>query len=134
LTVLPRLDRERKRSVLQFLYESDLIKNLRPVFIELSGADLRKANLSFAILSKVNLYGAILDRANLTEANLSGAILSGANLSRANLGIANLSVCDQFAANLCEANLKDAIGTTPEQLKQASSLKDATMPDGSIHP
>ena len=31
-------------------------------------------------------------------------------------------------------SLSGAIGTTPEQLKKAKSLKGAIMPDGSIHP
>ena len=47
LTVLPRLDGIRKRSVLQFLYDSGLIYKDNPI-IHLSGAELRQAesNLS----------------------------------------------------------------------------------------
>src|SRR5258707_1397583 len=47
LTVLPRLDKERKRSVLQFLHESGLIDKGMKI-IDLDGADLNKAKLSEA--------------------------------------------------------------------------------------
>ncbi len=47
LTVLPRLDPIRKRSVLQFLYESGLIDKDKRI-IDLSGADLSRADLSGA--------------------------------------------------------------------------------------
>ena len=62
---------------------------------DLSGADLSRANLSEA-----DLYGANLSRANLSEADLYGANLSGADLSGA-----NLSGADLFGANLSEADL-----------------------------
>jgi hypothetical protein len=64
LTVLPRLDGRRKRSILQFLYESGLIERDGTV-VDLKGADLSKANLSEVNLSEVNL----------SEVNLT--ILSG---------------------------------------------------------
>src|SRR3712207_1961503 len=44
LTVLTRLDGERKRSIVQFLYESRLIDRDHPV-VSLNGADLSDANL-----------------------------------------------------------------------------------------
>jgi uncharacterized protein YjbI with pentapeptide repeats len=102
LTVLPRLDGERKRSVLQFLYESGLIAVDHPV-VNLSGADLseaklKRANLRKADLSKADLRGADLSRADLGEANLGGANLGGANLGGANL----------HEAHLHQANLADA--------------------------
>jgi hypothetical protein len=50
LTVLPRLDGNRKARVVQFLYESGLITKDRPV-LDLRGADLRGANLGGAIIS-----------------------------------------------------------------------------------
>ncbi len=70
LTVLPRLNGRRKRSVLQFLNESGLIDKDKRI---------------------VDLTGAGLSGANLLEANLLGANLSGANLRGAELGGANLS-------------------------------------------
>jgi len=72
LTVLSRLDSERTRSVLQFLYEAELITVDRRV-LDLSDADLRGTDLS---------------KAKLDHADLSRADLSGSNLVQANFGIA----------------------------------------------
>ena len=58
----------------------------------------------------------------LDRADLIAAILTGANLRDANLGKANLE-----GANLSGANV------TSEQLDKATSLKGATMPDGTKH-
>jgi hypothetical protein len=69
LTILPRLDANRKRSVLQFLYESGLISKGNRI-VDLNGADLSGANLSGV---------------NLEEADLKEADLRGANLRKANL-------------------------------------------------
>ena len=66
----------------------------------LSGADLRRADLSGADLSNANLSGADLSGADLSNANLSGADLSGANLRDANLSGADLSNADLRSANL----------------------------------
>ena len=62
LTVLPRLDGERKARVVQFLYESGLIPKQRPV-LDLRGADLRGANLIEADLTRVDLSEADLRHA-----------------------------------------------------------------------
>jgi hypothetical protein len=67
LTVLPRLDRERKARVVGFLYEAGLIVKGRPI-----------VDLAVADLSGAYLYGA-----NLSGADLLGADLSGADLSYA---------------------------------------------------
>ncbi|MGZ3623664.1 MAG: pentapeptide repeat-containing protein [Ktedonobacteraceae bacterium] len=79
LTVLPRLDNKRQKSVLQFLHESGLIDNINPV-VDMKGADLKNADLKYfhltganlveADLSEATLYGAHLDRTNLSEAGL----------------------------------------------------------------
>ena len=76
----------------------------------LSGANLRSANLSGANLSgadlrSANLSGANLRSADLRSANLSGANLSGADLRSANLSGANLRSADLRSANLSGANL-----------------------------
>jgi hypothetical protein len=71
---LSERDDDRKRSVLQFLYESDLIGKDRSVL------DLRDANL----------FGAFLNYINLSAADLSGAWLGDAKLYKANLREANL--------------------------------------------
>ena len=79
----------------------------------LSGADLRRANLSDADLSgadlrRANLSDADLRRANLSDADLSGADLSDADLRRANLSDADLSDADLRRANLSDADLSGA--------------------------
>src|SRR5258708_971283 len=143
LTVLPRLDKERKRSVLQFLHESGLIDKGMKI-IDLDGADLNGANLSEANLGGADLHRAILDGAKLHKANLNGAILDGADLDLADLskadlhgavlGEAKLDGADLDKAKLSEANLNGAKGTTTEQLDKAKSLTGAIMPDWLKHP
>ena len=155
LTVLQRLDGKRKGNVIQFLYESELIKERVITYIDLSGLDLTNANLigtnlAGANFSKANLHGANLNKANLNSTNLNSADLSKADLSKADLSKANLHKADLTEANLLEtdlsaaklyganltgAKLKDVTGITVEELeKQTISLEGATMPDGSIHP
>jgi hypothetical protein len=156
LTALGRLqDGDRKGSVIQFLYEAGLIKELnnnRPV-ISLRGADLREANLPEADLQKADLREANFREADLREADLQGANLYGANLQRANLQGANLQDADLYGAylkraDLQGANLQDAdlqraylqdadladTEVSKKQLASALSLEGATMPDGSIQP
>jgi len=97
LTVLERLDGDRKRSVVQFLYEAGLLTEGQ-VVVDLKGADLSEANLD----------GANLRDANLREANLSNAHLDGANLHKANLHKANLSNAHLREAALHDADLSNA--------------------------
>ncbi len=164
LTVLPRLDGRRKRSVLQFLYESNLIDRDKPIVtlygadlshtdlklyvllgVSLSGASLRKANLwgadlsgadlSHADLREANLFGAFLGGTNLSFIKLGKADLSGSFLTGANLHFADLQEADIYGADLSDADLKAVQGVTIEELeKKARSLKGATMTDGSKHP
>jgi len=117
LTMLTRLDNERKKSVLQFLHESGLIETDKHIIdlrgANLRGADLYGANLSDADLRGADLYGADLYRADLRGADLSEAILgrvnlSGANLGGADLGFANLTSADLGFANLNRVNLSGA--------------------------
>jgi uncharacterized protein YjbI with pentapeptide repeats len=161
LSVLGTLDGGRKRILVRFLYESELLKRGKPA-VGFSGADLREAELSGLTLSNASLsyvrlqgaklghanleradlsysvlYGADLQEAyllgaNLQEANLQGAILPGANLQQANLRRANLEEANLQRANLQAANLEGAL-VTDEQLADTRFLKAATMPDGSKH-
>jgi hypothetical protein len=137
LTVLGRLDSGRKRSVLQFLFESGMIYKEQTLLdegglierrhnlISLEQADLRGADLLGTVLSGTYLRGAFKGWANLREADLSGANLSMANLIDAALSKANLREAD-----LSGANLREAKGVTNEQLSAAISLEGATMPNG----
>ncbi len=80
----------------------------------LSGAVLSRADLSRAILSGADLSRAVLSRAvlsgaDLIGADLSGAILSGAVLSRADLSRAILSGADLSGAVLSRAVLSRAV-------------------------
>jgi uncharacterized protein YjbI with pentapeptide repeats len=102
LTVLSRLDSSRKRSVLEFLYESGLITKDRAI-VNLEGADLSGVDLRRANLTDADLHGI-----NLTEADLSGSDLRGANLRGANLRAAYLRATDIMGANLSAANLREA--------------------------
>jgi hypothetical protein len=115
LTVLTRLEGERKGSVVRFLYESGLITKDR-LILDLRSADLSEANLSEAILREANLFETDLSRANLSEANLSGTILSGANLSGA-AGITNEKLEQQAAS------FEGATTTMPNGQKYEDWLK-----------
>jgi uncharacterized protein YjbI with pentapeptide repeats len=131
LTALSRLGAERKRSVLQFLYEAQLInKKFRQLneaeqeklgpnspaefdarIVGLSGADLRKANLRHITLENAALDGAFLEKANLRDGHLwgidlGGAYLSGADLSNAKLTGATLINADLRGASLVNAELQ----------------------------
>jgi uncharacterized protein YjbI with pentapeptide repeats len=125
LTVLRRLDGERKARVMQFLYEAGLIRK------DANLVDLKEADLHGALLSDAHLSQAYLVKANLGRANLDGANLAYANLSEAVLSEANLIGADLSRAILDNANLSGAEGITNEELEQqAASLKGATMPNG----
>jgi uncharacterized protein YjbI with pentapeptide repeats len=67
--------------------------------------------------------------------NLKGADLRGADLSNADLSSATLDNANLSGANFERAELSGIKKSTIEELeKQATSLKDAIMPDGSKHP
>src|SRR2546421_1487436 len=117
LTVLRRLDGERRGSVLKFLQESGLINKDRCI-INLIGADLRGTDLVWSQLSRaklngVNLRDAKLNRTDLQDTdlqstNLEGAQLFGANLSGADLRKVTLGHANLYAANLSGADLSGA--------------------------
>jgi len=123
LTVLRGLDPRRMGYVIMFLSDSKLTS-----IIDLSGAYLMEAKISFTHLESANLIMANLESAQLTHTHLEGA-----NLKKANLKNAKLSGADLTSANLDEADLSGA-KVTKEQLDRAKSLQGATMPDGSIQP
>ncbi len=104
LTVLPRLDGQRKRNVILFLYESGLINTDKRI-IDLNGADLGEVNLSGGRLVGVSLAGANLSRANLKNAYLREANICNSDLIEANLKFAYLGEALMFRVNLREADL-----------------------------
>ena len=159
LTALRAVDGERKATIVQFLYEAQLIghfngREVVAAVVHLHKADLRGTNLGMFNLSGVNLAGATLFGARLGGAHLGGAHLAGANLTMAklpgaklpgaNLSEANLMGADLGGANLSEANLSEAMlggamldqtdleranGLTTGQLRQAKALHGARLPD-----
>jgi uncharacterized protein YjbI with pentapeptide repeats len=131
LTALQELNPDRKRILLEFLDEANLI-NVSNVIVDLSFADLSHANLSGANLDEADLRYANLQGANLSFANLHDADLGGASLARAMLSNAFLIGADLGRADLSSANLERAT-VTNQQLTVALSLQGAIMPDGSKH-
>ncbi len=100
------------------------------VGMDLSRANLTRANLKGAILIETDLRGA-----NLEDANLKRAILTGANLSRANLRGADLEGADLREANVdgadfTGANLLHADVSSTKNLSKATRL-NATAPEAS---
>ncbi len=78
------------------------------IYLDLNGANLRRADLSGADLSGADLIRADLSGTNLNEANLNGVNLRRADLSRTDLSKANLSRTDLIGANLMGANMMGA--------------------------
>jgi uncharacterized protein YjbI with pentapeptide repeats len=116
LTVLQSLDDpQRKKNVLRFLYEADLIDHPKPI-VSLEGANLQDINLEDGNLSG----GPFLQGPHRYLCTLEGEVLgfpgsifggdladlSGANLSRADLREAILSGVDLKGANLSGADLR----------------------------
>ncbi len=137
LEALRALDPDRKAILLRFLYETKLIDNDYHI-ISLADAPLQNAHLSNIDLRDTYLVGANLAGADLRGANLSYATLvftsfAHANLAGADLRGTNMQNVNVTGANLTGANLRDATGIGNGQLAKASSLKGATMPDGSVH-
>ena len=108
LTVLGRLDGERKRSVLQFLSESNLLVKERPI-VNIAGADMRDASLHYTHLNGTDLGGIDLSDAVLFGGHLSGTDLSHTNLSRADLRFSQMTRTDLYKADLSEADLTGAV-------------------------
>jgi hypothetical protein len=84
LTVLPRLDNTRKRSILQFLYEAGLIQKGESI-IDLSGVDLKAADFTEvqAEFSRIFLGAKVKPSPAFRAGELSGIDLHGADLREA---------------------------------------------------
>jgi hypothetical protein len=112
LTVLARLKGERKGSLLQFLYESALIRahnDREPTIVPLIGVDLSGVALRDADLRGVDLHEADLSKATLSAADLRGADLQGADLWEATLDGAIVTNADLDGADLSNARLNGAM-------------------------
>lgn len=125
LTVLPRLNAERKGRLIQFLYESHLIDSNTKDYILLRNADLSKADLTGFNLNGINLSEANLSEANLSGTNLSEAQLQGTCLRSANLSGAILRNANLYKADLCEATLNGAL--LQEAILIQADLSDAWL-------
>lgn len=150
LTVLGTLEPERKREVMLFLIEAELVQGAeeQEPIIGLNGANLYRAILAGTDLRGADLRGAILAGASLREADLFGADLrdaalpcsfrnfrdrvcadlQDANLRDVNLRGAILDGADLSGANLSGADLSGTRGLTKKQLESTGSLEGATLP------
>src|SRR5262249_55471700 len=75
--------------------------------VDLSKAQIGRANFEFVDLPGANLVGASLVKTNLRRANLGGADLTGADLYEADLYQADLSNANLTSARLTRARLVD---------------------------
>lgn len=146
LTVLGRLDPSRKKQLMRFIYEADLINRPHPV-IKLQGANLQALNLSGVDLmggpfgpsdvdeisdicatypsSPNNFYGpcVLADRAGPVGESVivtDVSVGNGINLSEANLRNANLHMAALGEADLMNASLEQA------------NLRDALLVDAEL--
>lgn len=124
LTILGQVDAFRKRSVLQFLQQSQLIrKEPFQAIVQLNSADLRYAALSGLHLWKADLSSVDLSNADLSNADVTDAVLWSSNLSGVNLTDATANQADMsdthlsgailhhtylYRTNLSDADLTDA--------------------------
>lgn len=84
------------------------LRNVDFSWVNLMEANLRESNLSWANFTRANLRKANVRRAILREANFSWATLSWVDFREAYLRWANLRRADLSWANLKDVNLKDA--------------------------
>src|ERR671921_2285944 len=155
LTVLPHLDPHQKRTVMQFLYQADLINKdnprIRLFYADLTSANLkgsdsqenkfvlddvnlRVVNLQDADLAYISMKGSNLSYSHLVNTNLSNADLSDADLNHAYLANADLSGATLSDADLNHAELQTARGLTQEQIDEAKGDERTQLPDGLQRP
>lgn len=133
-TVMTRLDSGRNKTVLSFLWNSELVgessagESSVNLFrnIDLRGADLRgrslpEAHLRGASLDYADLRGAMLAHADLRGTFLGNTKLSDAIMSHADLSNAWLFGADLRGAQLNDADLSGALLTSSASLAKATS-------------
>lgn len=104
LTILRRLDGNKRSIVLRFLKESNLI-NSSDVILDLQGAQFDECSLEM-----IDLEGCCIEGSSFKKAFLKQCLLSNSNLSDVDFSYADLSQVDfrkslLFRANLTGANL-----------------------------
>lgn len=94
--------------------------------VDLTGSDLRDANLRSTNLEGVILTRTQLENADLREANLKNAQLVGANLAHADLRGANLQGANFQGTNLTNTDLRDTdlTSATFERANLADAMVD----------
>jgi hypothetical protein len=90
---------------------------IRP-WLDLSGTDLRRADLCWANLELANFRGSHLEEARLVDAHFEGAFFTNTHVAGA----------DFTGAFLDKADLQEAIGLTEEQLKGARITAATRLP------
>ena len=150
LTVLPDLDPEQKRTVMQFLYQAGLVNKDNPrirlfyadltsanlkgsdaqenVFA-LDNANLRGVNLQDADLEYTSLKGSDLSQAHLVNTELSNANLSDATLYHSYLSKVDLSGANLSGTDLSNVDLQNDRGLTQEQIDEAKGDEHTLLPD-----
>lgn len=104
---------------------------IRLVGEDLSGIDIREADLSGADLSEANLSGANLSGAELYEATLKWANASGANFHDANCSFADISGADLHGIDFSHASLASA-NLSGANMRRAN-LQEASMNYAHFH-
>ena len=89
LLTLRTLDKERKKIILQFLYEAGVI-NRENTIVSLSGADLSSINFSDINKSTSFIYTSMYEMEQMSRNKNTGPVPTHFNLSRINLSGANL--------------------------------------------
>ena len=97
--------------------------------LDMSGTNLRGADLRDAHMEGANLRDAHLEGANLRGVHLERAFLWDAHLERADLRDADLEEATLRGAHLEGADLTDAIGLTHQQLASAITDEHTILPD-----
>ncbi|MGK7962656.1 pentapeptide repeat-containing protein [Crocosphaera sp.] len=143
INVLLELDHQRKQQAIDFLSnakllegDNGLLKNANFMGCDLENINFRKANLEKSNLKETNLKSSNLKGTNLKKANLEKADMRKTILGQGVImyGVINWGVswedqdgtaraimesADLSKANLKDANLRESLWITPEQIKQA---------------
>lgn len=154
LVALQQLNSRRKILLLEFLYESDLIRGGHVNFestTALNGADLNNINLNpddqhhrlFSFLSlvgaqlvnvtlrKCNLYLADFESASMIGASFSEAYLYKANFFRTSLVNTDFTDADVTGSDFGLANLTGS-NITEKQLRSTLTYHRAVLPNGTL--